>query len=125
MSDDALAAAGLKKINAFVRSEQSANAKRLRKVREKAAIAGLEQLNVIAPTVAHEAIKGMAVELRAGHGLLSALERALSIEAQKSDPLTVVRIAPAHVFESEQRTFQKLRGLRGWRKFLAKLLHLL
>lgn len=83
MSDDALRAAGLKRISAYVRREESANAARVRRTREKSAAAGVQQLNVVAPAAAHETIKKMAADLRDGCDLRLALEQALSVEAQK------------------------------------------
>lgn len=125
MSDDALSAAGLKRISAYVRREESANAARVRRTREKSAAAGTQQLNVVAPAAAREVIKKMASDLREGCDMRLALEQALSAEAQKTDPLAVVRVAPAYVFRNEERMVQRLRSLNGWQKFLAKLLRLI
>lgn len=125
MSDDALSAAGLKRINAYVRQEESANAARVRRAREKAATAGVQQLNVFAPAAAREVIKKVAADLRDGCDLRFALEQALSAEAQKTDPLAVVRVAPAYVLRNEEKLVQRLRSLRGWQRVLAKLLRLI
>jgi Na+-translocating ferredoxin:NAD+ oxidoreductase RNF subunit RnfB len=125
LSDDALSAAGLKRVSAYVRQEESGNAARVRKAREKAATTGVQQLNVVAPAAARDAIKKMAADLRDGCDLRLALEQALSVEAQKTDPLAVVRVAPAYVLRNEERMVQRLRSLRGWQKFLAKLLRLI
>lgn len=125
LSDNALSAAGLKRISAYVRREESANAARVRRTREKAATAGVQQLNVVAPAAAREVIKKVAADLRDGCDMRLALEQALSAEAQKADPLAVVRVAPAYVFRNEERMVQRLRSLRGWRKLLAKLLRLI
>lgn len=125
LSEDALSAAGLKRISAYVRQEESANASRVRRAREKAATAGVQQLNVVAPAAAREVIKKVAADLRDGCDLRFALEQALSAEAQKTDPLAVVRVAPAYVLRNEEKMVQRLRSLRGWQKFLAKLLRLI
>lgn len=125
LSNDALQAAGLKRVSAYVRQEESANAARVRKAREKAATAGVQQLNVVAPAAAREVIKKVAADLRDGCDLRFALEQALSVEAQKTDPLAVVRVAPAYVLRNEEKMVQRLRSLRGWQKFLAKLLRLI
>ncbi|MDP3251140.1 MAG: hypothetical protein Q8M77_04445 [Hydrogenophaga sp.] len=125
LSDDALSAAGLKRISAYVRREESANASRVRRAREKAATEGVQQLNVVAPAAAREVIKKVAADLRDGCDLRFALEQALSVEAQKTDPLAVVRVAPAYVLRSEEKMVQRLRSLRGWQRFLAKLLRLI
>jgi hypothetical protein len=125
MSDDALRAAGLKRISAYVRREEGANAARVRRAREKAATEGVQQLNIVAPAAVRETIKKMAADLRDGCDMRLALEQALSVEAQKLDPLAVVRVAPAYVFRNEEKTLQRLRSLRGWQRFLAKLLRLI
>jgi len=125
MSDDALSVAGLKRISAYVRREDGGNASRARRARAKAATEGVQQLNIVAPAAAREVIKKMAADLRDGCDMRLALEQALSTEAQKADPLAVVRVAPAYVFRNEEKMVQRLRSLRGWQKFLAKLLRLI
>jgi hypothetical protein len=85
----------------------------------------VQQLNIVAPAAACEVLKKMATDLRDGCDMRLALEQALSAEAQKVDPLAVVRVSPAYVFRDEERAVQRLRSLRGWQKFLAKLLRLI
>jgi len=125
LTDDALSEAGLVKISAFIRNEQSANAKRVQKARKKAATSGMRQVNVVAPPAAHETIKALASQLQAGCNTRVALERLLYAEVRKSAPDAVVRVVSTQELEVERRATRHLAGFRGWRRVMAKLLGLI
>jgi len=125
LSDDFLNEAGLVKVSAFIRNGQSANARRVRKAREKANSSGVNQLNVLLPATAHGQFKALACEVRAGSDMQTALTQALSTEVKKADAGATVRIASAHILANEQRAIQKLLSLSGWRRLVARFLGLL
>lgn len=81
LTDAALQAGGMTKVQAYVRAEPNADALRTRRHRESRAEAGLRQVNVVAPVEAHAAIKAIAEHLRAGGDVASALRQALDREA--------------------------------------------
>jgi hypothetical protein len=126
VSDDALAAVGLLKVQAFVRSEAaSANSTRLKRARKKAADAGRAQVNVVAPVAAHAIIKEMAREMQGGMSARGSLERLLSAEVRGTDPGAVVKIMPAQAAARLENLSARLRRLTGWRRWLAKMIGLL
>lgn len=115
LSDDALNAAGIVKVQAFVRSGQSANAKRAKKHRALQAQEGHRQLNVVAPASAHEAIKGIAAHVKNGGDIQAALEWALdSVRKDSPSPKPPIfvnlRNKPSQRQPLVFRTWQRLRG---------------
>ena len=106
LSDDALASGGLRKVSAFVRTATSANAKRVKKAREKAGESGKRQVNVMVPAIAHRAIRELAKELNAGANYRDALERLLLAESKTGDPRAVVRV----VNEQKVNSLENLPG---------------
>lgn len=125
LSDDALTAAGLRRVSAFIRTEKSANAKRIIKSRDAAAQSGMRQVNVRAPSEQHDVLKSFAKELQAVQGARVALENLLSAEVRKTDPSAVVQITNQKALEAEARAIRRLNTIKGWRRLLAKLLGLL
>jgi hypothetical protein len=80
VSDEALTAAGMVKVAAFVRGSRTAQAKRTSRHRQKCAVEGLRQVNVVAPEAAHATIKAIAEHVRAGCDVQTALTRVLASE---------------------------------------------
>lgn len=108
LSDDALSAAGMLKVAAFVRSDPTAQAKRTKKHRKKSAEAGLRQVNVVAPESAHPAIKAIAEQLRAGCDVRTALEHVLASGVGSTDK--PFRLVPPR------------RKVAGWRRLRIRLM---
>jgi len=73
LTDEQLAAGGLVKVNAFMRSKASANALRVQKHREKKEAEGVKQINVQANEEARQAIKAIADRTKAGEALSDVL----------------------------------------------------
>lgn len=107
LSDDALGAAGMVKVAAFVRSDPTAQAKRTKKHRKKSAEAGLRQVNVVAPESAHPAIKAIAEQLRTGCDVRTALENVLASGVGSTD--------------KPFRLMHPRRKVAGWRRLLTRL----
>ncbi len=125
LSDDALASGGLRKVSAYVRTEASANAKRVKKAREKAGESGKRQINVMVPATAHGAIRELAKELNEGANYRDALERLLLAESKPGDPRAVVRVVNVQTMTALENLERRINSFRGWRRFLVKLLRLL
>lgn len=125
LSDSTLAANGLVKVSAFVRSPASANAARLRRAKRKANENGAGQVNVVAPIAAHRAIKAIARALQEGRSVKEVLESRLVEETKAIDPTTVVRVVSENDAKLFDNLLQKISGLRGWRRFLARLIGIL
>ncbi|MFO1291749.1 MAG: hypothetical protein U1F07_01585 [Rubrivivax sp.] len=141
LSDDALAASGLVKVAAYIRTKSSANATRVRKSRQKAADAGVRQLNVVVPLAAHAAMKAIAKDLQQGASLADVLTAAIAAAAPKPtavpatattqpEPLThakpaVAAPAPPPLPRPFELEAAGLSRLKGWRRLLARLLGLL
>ena len=125
LSDDALASGGLRKVAAFVRTAPSANAKRVKKAREKAVESGKRQINVMVPATAHGAIRGLAKELNEGVNYRNALERLLLAESKSGDPLSVVRVVNAQEVSALENLARRVNNFSGWRRLLARFLGLL
>lgn len=112
VSDEALTAAGMVKVAAFVRGNRTAQAKRTSKHRQKCAEAGLRQVNVVAPESAHATIKAIAEHVRTGCDVRTALEHVLASE-------TAARSADKPVRFTKRR--QRSTGLQ---RLLTRLRHL-
>lgn len=120
LTNDALKAAGLAKVYAFVRAEASANALRVRKAREKAADEGSRQVNVVVPIAAHRAIKAMAKELQEGASVTEALTALLTAEVAATHPRVVVRVMSAERAGEVDALAARVAALQGWRLRLAR-----
>jgi len=122
LSDDALSAAGLAKVYAFVRKERAPSASRSKRAREKAAEVGSGQLNVVVPLVAHRAVKAMAKELQTGSSVTEALTTLLAAELKAPHPGVVVRVMSDSRAREADALAKKITALRGWRLRAARWL---
>lgn len=123
LSDAELTARGLIKIQAFARATSSVtgSATRTKRAREKSAVSGARQLNVVAPVLAHSALRSIAKNLQAGLSLSVVLHLALTTELQKEDPCAMVKVTT-----HEEPIEAKALGLRMivlalWRAWVARL----
>lgn len=89
LSDDELANQGLVKITAFMRTEQSIEAARKKRQREKEANQGVKQLNVKLPVEAHETVKAIAQACAQGKTVQEAIQSVTS--PPNSHPQTATR----------------------------------
>ena len=112
VSDQALTAAGMVKVAAFVRRNGTAQAKRTSRHRQKCAEAGLRQVNVVAPESAHATIKAIAEHVRTGCDVRTALEHVLASEISASTADKPVRFTTRR----QRRT--------GLQRLLTRLRHL-
>lgn len=124
LSDEALSAGGLARVYAFVRKEESANisanAERAKRARQKAAVAGAGQLNVVVPLAAHRVIKTMAKALQTGDSLPEVLTSLLAAEFRAAHPGVVVRVmSDANARKADEQA-KKIAKLRGWRLKVAR-----
>lgn len=125
LPDDALAAAGLKKVTAFVRVDPKGQAERAKKIREKRALGGVAQLNVLAPVSCHQTIKSVAKAFQSSGDVQPVLEQLLTSELRAKNPdalVVVTTSARQKVLENLER---RLSRLTGFRKFIARLLGML
>lgn len=109
LTDDALAAGGLVKVNAFMRTKSSAGALRVQKHRDKMEAEGVKQINVQASEEARQAIKTIAA--RTGEG--EKLENVLA------------ELVPDRLTTEEKQTIaigKQVKALTGWRKKLIRAL---
>lgn len=120
LSDEVLAASGLAKVYAFVRSESGPNAARAKRARAKAVSEGNGQVNIVVPLAAHRAIKEMARDLQAGRSIKEALLSLLANEVTATDPGAVVRLLPAKRALELDSLHAKVTSLSGWRLILAR-----
>lgn len=107
LTDDALAAGGLVKVNAFMRTKSSAGALRVQKHRDKKEAEGVKQINVQASEEARQAIKTIAARTGEGEKLENVLAELVG------DRLTT----------EEKQTIaigQQVKALTGWRKKVAQ-----
>jgi nucleotide-binding universal stress UspA family protein len=116
LTNDQLEAGGLRQVRAFVRTRASRNALRVQKHREKAAEGGLQQVNVVAPEAARDAVKEIARRTTAGEPLEAVLldvakapAAPAAAPAPKVDTSTSTSEADALVIAAARRS-----GLRGW-----------
>lgn len=121
LTDERLLAGGLVRVSAFVRGNQSANAKRQERAREKAAALGLKQVNIKVPSEHHGLIRALAKELQSGCSVRSSLQQMLRAEIASNEPGSVVVVGSAWQYE----TLQKIAELKGWRRLLAQFIGLL
>lgn len=115
VSDEALTAAGMVKVAAFIRGTQTSQAKRASKHRQKYTDAGLRQVNVIAPESAHSAIKAIAERVRTGCDVRTALEHVLTSQSQttgstKAEPMQFTKRRPSRS-TNLRRLLTRLRDL--------------
>jgi hypothetical protein len=73
-SDTELEQAGLVKTSAFVRTKRSKNALRIEKHKQKKEELGIKQLNIEVPEQHREAMKQLAIALKAGQSITDALK---------------------------------------------------
>ena len=113
LSDEQLGAGGLVRTDAWVRTKSSKGALRVQKHRETKAATGCRQLNVVIPDSEREKFKEWA---------------RLASEGKPYGPAPVQVPAPPMpppVEPAPDPLLAKLRGLTGWRRWLARLLGLL
>ncbi len=125
LPDDALAAVGLKKVTAFVRVDPKGQSERAKKIREKRALGGVAQLNVLAPVSSHQTIKSVAKAFQSTGDVEPVLEQLLTNELRAKNPdalVVVTTFTRQKVLENLER---RLSRLTGFRKFIAKLLGML
>lgn len=125
LPDDVLVAGGLRKVNAFIRAEPSANAVRIRRARKKAEENGNAQINVLAPVCAHQTIKELAKALQAGRSAQSVFEGLLTATVTVSNPEAVVIVSTKPEVAAFERFAKRLASLTGWRRFVARLVGLI
>jgi hypothetical protein len=126
ISDEELAARGMKRIHAFVRSPSpSSSARRSQKTRQAASKAGLRQLNVVAPEVAHPLIKAAAKQLQSGRSAEETLKHLLAVELKASGRQTVNSPTCSALTPHQQEIARRVASLTGWRRFLARLFRLI
>lgn len=121
-TDAVIAAAGLRKVTAYVRESESANAIRVRRAREKIAAVGITQINVRAPKELQQTVKDLASALSDTGNARQALETLLTAEVNASTPGSALLVASQRQIEAYQVFVQRLTG---WRLFLARLLGLI
>lgn len=118
LSDDQLSAVGLRPIRAFVRSDASKNALRVKKHREKAAAEGLGQVNVVAPDEAKAALKAIAKRTAAGEPLQAVLRDLAGLQRPDASApkVDVSPERPAIQPEADALVVAAAHapGLRGW-----------
>jgi len=126
LTDDALAAGGLVKVNAFMRTKSSAGALRVQKHRDKKEADGIKQINVEANEEARQAIKAIADRTKAGETLSDVLAT-LASTAQATPTETLKTETPEP--KPERMTIeemelvqigQQVKRLTGWRKKIAR-----
>jgi hypothetical protein len=127
LSDEDLIAGGFLKVQAFTRTKAAVtgDAVRSKRARQKASDKGLSQLNVLAPTTAHGAMKAIAKELQAGHPMTDALQSCLLAAVQLNDPTATIRVMTGREATAVETVATKLLKLKGWRLWLARLFGLL
>lgn len=131
LTDEQLAAGGLVKVNAFMRSKASANALRVQKHREKKEAEGVKQINVQANEEARQAIKAIAERTKAGEQLSNVLASLAGNPAEipEAAPQTKTPDPKAERLTQEEKRLvligQRVQGLTGWRKALARVIGLI
>lgn len=108
LTDEVLASAGLQKITAYVKTEQSSNAKRKQRARKKAEQLGIKQLNIQLPVHMHGLVKEIVQELQSTPDVKLALQNILA-KSGAYEPVSM----------------PQPKQLRGWRLRVAKLLGLI
>lgn len=132
LTDEQLAAGGLVKVNAFMRSKASANALRVKRHRDRKEAEGVKQINVQATEEAREVIKEIAKRTATGEELESVLAQIVS-EAGISLPTAAPEAPRAPQPKPERLTAEEKRlvaighqveTLSGWRRALARIIGL-
>lgn len=121
LTDEQLAAGGLVKVNAFMRSKTSANALRVKKHREKKETEGIKQINVQANEEARQAIKAIADKTKAGEPLSDVLAT-LAGTTPTANPKAET---PEPITAEEKELVQigkQVKQLTGWRKAIARMI---
>ena len=113
LTDEELATRGLIKIQAFARATPSVtgSATRTKRAREKAAASGAGQCNVVAPVLAHPALRTIARDLQSGASLSDVLRHVLTTELQKADPSAIVKVTTERETNEEKAEGQRMTGL--------------
>ncbi len=119
---DALVAAGLKRVTAYVRDKASANAERVKRSREKLAESGVAQVNVRVPIALHQTIKDVANALQTKGDARQALEASLLAEVKSTFPHGTILVCDRQELEAFREFSRRMNGLSGWRQQLARLL---
>ena len=104
LTDDQLVSGGLAPVTTWARTNASKNALRVAKAKLKKAEAGVKQLNVQAPTEAHEVLKAVA---KAEPAVLAKVEAVLAgrpVQIAQADERRLVKIG------------RKVEALSGWRR---------
>jgi len=107
LTDDALAAGGLVKVNAFMRTKSSAGALRVQKHRDKKEAEGIKQINVQASEEARQAIKTIAARTGKGEKLENVLAELVGDRLTNEEKQTIA-------------IGQQVKALTGWRKKIAR-----
>lgn len=132
LTDEQLAAGGLVKVNAFMRSKASANALRVKRHRDRKEAEGVKQINVQATEEAREVIKEIAKRTATGEELESVLAQIVS-EAGITLPTATPEAPQAPQPKPERLTAEEKRlvaighqveTLTGWRRALARIIGL-
>ena len=112
-------------LSAFMRTEPSANATRVKRARKKAAENGNAQINVLAPVCAHQTIKELAKALQAGGSTQSVFEGLLTAAVRVNNPDAVVIVSTRPEVATLERFAKRLAGLTGLRRLIARLIGLI
>jgi hypothetical protein len=123
LSDEELTARGLIKIQAFARATQSVtgSATRTKRAREKSAASGARQLNVVAPVVAHSALRVIAKDLQLGLSLSDVLHQALTHELQREDPSAMVKVTTSKETTQAKAVGLRIKFLAFWKTWVTRL----
>jgi hypothetical protein len=125
LQDDVLAAGGLRKVSAYIRTEPSANAVRVKRSRQNSATNGAAQVNVLAPVGGHAIIKGLAKALQSGKTAQTAFEELLTAEVTAVNPDAAVIVSTRVELDNMARLSAKLACLQGLRRLIARWLGLI
>lgn len=131
LTDEQLAAGGMVKVNAFMRSKASANALRVQKHREKKEAEGVKQINVQASEEARQAIKAIADRTKAGEPLGNVLATLAGTPAPTAEAAAETKTPDpkAERLTPEEKRLvgigQRVQSLTGWRKTLARVIGLI
>lgn len=123
LTDEELATRGLIKIQAFARATSSVtdSATRAKRARVKAAASGAQQLNVVAPVLAHPTLRTLAKNLQSGASLADVLHHALTAELQKADPSALVKVTTESEANEVKAAGQKMTALALFRAWVSRL----
>jgi len=125
LTDEQLAAGGLVKVNAFMRSKASANALRVKKHREKKETEGIKQINVQANEEARQAIKAIADRTKAGEPISDVLATLAGTTPTANPKAETPEPKPERITTEEMELVQigqQVKKLTGWRKAIARMI---